>query len=234
MHSEFDRQDGTNTQVMEPKYDQFAMYRRGAGGRSNALQTPMNTRNKKVVNPETQRQYVPESSARKRYTADDMQDNSSSGSLWHGDGKDSFLFTSDLGKKIGDILVLNVMGKLKDEITAELKRAFPAPVIQNKEEETDEAKDKKAAAATAAKEPAAPKNPEDPLSNPAQVYDKISSVIIEEVNQDHILVSGRKFLLFRNKKHLIEVQALVNRKNVSLEDNINSNDVLESSVSVIR
>ena len=230
MHNEIDRQNGIAAPVTQPKYDQFALYRRGAP-RSNNLQTPLNTRNKKVINPTTRRNYAPEENVRRRYTAQDMQDSASTGSLWHGEGKDSFLFTSDLGKKIGDILVMNVMGKLKDEITAELKRAFPAPRMPAKKEEPkEEAKEK----ADVAKDPGQAKNPEDALSNPAQVYDKISSVIIEEVNQDHLLVSGRKFLLFRNKKHLIEIQALVNRKNISLDDQINSNDVLESSVAIVR
>ena len=68
----------------------------------------------------------------------------------------------------------------------------------------------------------------------SQVYDRISSVIIEEVNKDHLLVRGRKDVIFRKMKRYVEVQALINKRDISDEDAIESTKILESSVTILR
>jgi flagellar basal body L-ring protein FlgH len=229
MHREFDQGQETEAYT-EKKYDKFSVYRR-----SGKKQTPSsNSQLQANMAPNVRRDYKPVSNIKQRYTADDLVDKDNSASLWSGEGKDSYLFTTDQRKRSGDIIIINVMGKLKDEITAELKRAVPerkAPLAVPEKDKKDGKEDKSKKENTAAKPP---EDKEDPASNPSTVYDKISGVIVEEINDDHVLLSGRKSLLFRNKKHLIEVQALVNRKHISFEDMVKSDDILENNVNVLR
>ena len=58
--------------------------------------------------------------------------------------------------------------------------------------------------------------------------------MIEEISKDHLLIRGQKFLLFRNRKHLVEVQALVARKDIMDDDTVDSTQVLESTVTILR
>ena len=46
--------------------------------------------------------------------------------------------------------------------------------------------------------------------NPKKVFDKISSIVNKEIRSNHILLIGRKELIFENIKRLIEVSALIN------------------------
>ncbi len=48
------------------------------------------------------------------------------------------------------------------------------------------------------------------------------------------LIKGRKNVLFKNRKRMVEVQALVSRKDIGDNDVINSDAILESNVSVVR
>lgn len=220
-HKELDKD--TNSHVASPRpYNKFELYRRK--NKSNIL-TPLSTNSRKYLPPNVKRRYEPKENVRKRYKADDMKDNGSSGSLWSGDGKDSFLFTQDSRKRYGDIILINVFTKLKNDITAELKRAFPSIRKQGNKK-------------GGAKKPQAP-----PVKDAANTggsdsnktaHDKISSIIIEEINKDHLLLSGRKSILFNNRKHLIEVQALVARRDVTVDDEVDSNTIIEHSITVLK
>ena len=54
------------------------------------------------------------------------------------------------------------------------------------------------------------------------------------MSKDHVLVRGRKDVLFRNKKRFIEVQALVARNDIADDDSVKTNNVIESNVQIIR
>lgn len=219
MHSEFDRADGrvyAKEKVRKDTFDRFRQQRRS---------TRPSTSSRANVLPQVKRQYVSQQQTKRRYTANDLVDNSSNASLWSGSGNDNYLFTKNKWKRNGDIVLINVKSGLKRAITLELKRAFPAMPK----------KKKTAAAAPAANQPAqvpAANNEEE--NKDEKTYDKISSVIIEEISKDHLLVRGQKFLLYRNGKHLIEVQALVARKDILDDDTVDSNSFLESTVQVLR
>ena len=47
------------------------------------------------------------------------------GSLWSAKNSESFLFVTNNIKKKGDIVIVEVMSKMKDNIQDELKRTFP-------------------------------------------------------------------------------------------------------------
>lgn len=160
-----------------------------------------------------------------RTKAQDFKDGGSSGSLWV-DAPGGSLFTTDVNKSVGDIIIINVLDSLRGQISTELKRAFPEPAPPKKKEGETPA----AAAAAAPVAPAAPVA--DELD--AKVYDKISGVVAEEINRDYFLLRGKKEIIFRKEKRYIEVQALVSRKDILDNDSINSDRLVESRVLILR
>ncbi|MBI2521341.1 MAG: flagellar basal body L-ring protein FlgH [Bdellovibrio sp.] len=230
LHRQMDKGSGRNTGQISPRNDKFDVYRKRRNG-SNLVSTST----QKNIDPTVKRQYGPESEVKRRYTSDEIYDNGSDNSLWNGQGKDSFLFTQDSKKRQGDIILVNVMTRLKNDITAELKRVFPAPRMASAKKPKKKGKEKpgeeeKAEAETENK----PEEPNTAEKEDEAIHDKISTVVIEEINRDHVLLSGRKNILFRNRKHLVEVQALVPRRNISAEDFINSDDIIETNITVLR
>ena len=165
--------------------------------------------------------------ARGRTSAQDFVDDGSSGSLWV-NAPGGSLFTTEVTKNVGDIVIINVLDNLRNQISGELKRAFPEQVVKKK----DPAADPKAAAAAPAAPPAAGGEKTDELDT--KVYDKISGVVAEEINRDYFLLRGKKEVIFRKEKRFIEVQALVQRKDISDNDSISSDRLVESRVIILR
>lgn len=218
-----------STRGSEDDYDHFALYRKrqnpeldrrpiknpvtyslGAAGPSGQVKPPV------------KREYRPQ-----RYTADDFVDKSPDGSLWTTHGSSTSIYTNDVHKRAGDMIIINVLENLRNQISAELKRNFP----DKKKKKTAKSDDKKS------KQPAAPPTPA--ASTPDQdidmkVYDKISGAVMEEVSRDYILLRGRKQVIFKKEKRSIEVQALVSRKDILENDYVNSDKLLESKVFVLR
>jgi flagellar basal body L-ring protein FlgH len=230
MHKEFDRAEGAPPPAQR---DKFALYRQN---KMRQQRKPLiNSENNPYVVPSVKRDYQPQNAPRKRYKANDLADNAGDGSLWSGvEGRNNFLFTENREKSNGDIILIKVAGKLKNEITAELKRAFPAPV-KTKKKKGDEEKEEapgKAPASTTAQAPAGDDKQVDASGD--TIYDRISSVVVEEINKDHILIRGRKNVLYHNRKRVVEVQALVARRDVMDDDTVHSNRILESQVMVLR
>lgn len=226
MHKEFDRADGKPP--VRRKSDQFSKYRRQKVQQSYG-QTATTTASNPYVVPAVKRDYRPVSS---RVKANDLEDNRGDGSLWSGVGeRNNFLFTLNKEKKNGDIVLIKVEAKLRNDITNELKRAFPRTVKKvaattGTEEKQEGATEDQVSTAQAA--PATDENVED------KTYDRISSVVVEEISRDHILLRGRKNVLFHERKRTVEVQALVSRKDIGLDDAILSDKILESNVTVLR
>ncbi|MEK6623319.1 MAG: flagellar basal body L-ring protein FlgH [Bdellovibrionota bacterium] len=231
LHKQMDKGSGS-TSRLTPRDDKFDVYRKRRGSSNSNL---VSTSTQKNIDPAVKRQYGPENEVKRRYTSDEIYDSGTDNSLWNGQGRDSFLFTQDSKKRQGDIILVNVMTRLKNDITAELKRVFPAPPTSTIRK--PKKKEKGKGAEEEKPEPTAEAKPEE--ANPTEkqeeaVHDKISTVVIEEINKDHILLSGRKNILFRNRKHLVEVQALVSRRNISPDDYINSDEIIETNITVLR
>lgn len=176
------------------------------------------------IKPPVKREYRPQ-----RYQADDFVDNESSGSLWANQGSSSSLFTYQNDKRVGDMVIINVLENLRNQISAELKRTFPDRP-KKKTAKEGEAKPEEKTAPTVA---AAPTNASDSEMD-MKVYDKISGSVIEEVSQDYILLRGIKEVIFKQEKRSIEVQALVSRKDIMENDYVNSDKLLESRVFILR
>lgn len=208
------------------KNSNFDLYRQG--GRkfvTDKRRKRISSSNSRYAPPSTKRLYRPAEAVKKRYTAKDLTDNGNNASLWAQD--DNQLFQKLEQKRNGDIILIEVAGRLKNEITMELKRAFPDPAKRKKKKDAKKGASEEEKNETAAASPA-----EAPAGN--KVHDKISSVVIEEINNDHLLLRGRKHLLYKNRKRLIEIQALVSRKDISDDDSIVSDNILESTVNVLR
>lgn len=227
MHSEFDRADGLPADApRQSRNDQFNMYRQNQQARPTG--NGINSSTNPYVAPPTKRRYTNSTNVPKRYKANDLIDNKSSGSLWgaKAQSNDNYLFTSNDRKSNGDIILIKVEGKMKDEITAELKRAFPSPVNTPSVEGGED----KAAASG----PAPASKPSQSNEQAQVVYDRISSVVVEEINKDHLLLRGRKNVLYKNHKRVVEIQALISRRDIASDDTVLSDRIIENNISVIR
>jgi flagellar L-ring protein precursor FlgH len=217
--------------------DQFDQYRKNTKRRTSSVynkpgrdRQEVTTNTQKLVSPEVKRRYQDEKVALKRVTASDLTDNGNDGSLWSGSDPNSFLFATSKSKSSGDIIQINVLPKLRNEITMELKKAFPENPFEAKAKAA-ESTEKKPDGSPATPAPPVAAAPAEPESN---AQDKISGVVVEEINREHLLIKGRKNVLFKNRKRMVEVQALVSRKDISDDDSISSDSILESNVSVVR
>lgn len=229
MHRQIDREEG----MADPRNslnDPYSAYREQGFKRQGVDRRPIQNPNSlsqlnptNDVAPPVKRDYR----ARGRTSAQDFVDDGGSGSLWV-NAPGGSLFTTDVTKNVGDIVIINVLDNLRGQISSELKRAFPENAPKKKD--AAEGADPKAAAAAPAAPPAADKG--DELET--KVYDKISGVVAEEINRDYFLLRGKKEVVFRKEKRFIEVQALVQRKDISDNDSINSDRLVESRVIILR
>ena len=240
IYSDFEQQERANNDIDAPGADTFDQYRhpkRKTSTAYNKVDRTVTTGNSKVMAPEIKRQYKAEKDTVNRYTASDLTDNGNDGSLWAGTDPNAFLFSNSKNKASGDIIQINVLPRLKNEITMELKKAFPDNPFENKAAAAADAK------AADTKTPGAPA--EGKAADKKEVaaseaiggegaQDKISGVVVEEINREHLLIKGRKNVLYKNRKRMVEVQALVSRKDIADNDSINSDAILESNVSVVR
>lgn len=152
----------------------------------------------------------------KRYIADDFKDTGDSSSLWVGNGKENFFSSGGVRKEKGDLITINVYSKLKDKITSELDRIYPS---ENNSEKPAE------------------KQSETNQSKAQQednIQDKISVVVSKEVRENHLILTGRKQIIFKDNRHLIEIQALIHRKDIATDDTLNSNRIIQSTIKVLR
>ena len=219
IHRQIDNESGQRRRVQQNQ--QIAM-----GQDRRPIQNPVTLGATPTANtssnyyPENQRNY--NSRGVRRYRAEDLKDNDSDGSLWSGQNAESFLFVTNNMKKKGDIVIIDVYSKLKEKIQEELARNYP-------EAPKKAAKGKDGAAAE--EPPPAAENAQD---NPEKVYDKISTSVIEQVNQDYLLVRGRKEIMYKNFKRYFEIQAVISQKDINQNDIVPSKKVLEPKINVLR
>lgn len=230
LHRQMDA-DSSGQNANANDQDQFSMYRGQNNTQAVKPRTPVHnmvsTNNNQVMAPPVQREYLPENEVKRRFTASDLQDNSDGGSLWATPNNSSSLFANDEKKATGDILLINVQNRLKDEIAMTLKKFFPPNEPMPKKE-----------ADKAAAPPAVPGQAKDPNEAEAaaddKYHDKISSVIVEEINKEHVLLRGRKSVMFHNRKRLVEIQAMASRRDIKMDNSVDSDNILESSIQVLR
>jgi flagellar basal body L-ring protein FlgH len=240
MYRDLDRQERVASDAEEDNQaypDQFDQYRKNTKRRTSSVYNKpgrdrgeVSTNTQKTVNPEVKRQYQDERVALKRTTASDLTDTGNDGSLWGGGDANAFLFATSKSKSSGDIIQINVLTKLRNEITLELKRAFPENPYENSGKAPASVATPPTAAAPGAPAAAAATAAADTGAD----TDKISGVVVEEINREHLLIKGRKNVLFKNRKRMVEVQALVSRKDILDNDSVSSDAILESNVTVVR
>ena len=234
MHRQIDREEGRGQARRQGRdasvNDPYAAYREQGFKRTrNDARPVQNPHSLSQLNPTRD---VPPPVKRDyrnsgRTQARDFVDDGGSGSLWV-DAPGGSLFTTENNKRVGDIVIINVLDNLRGQISGELKRAFPAEPPKKKDAAKADSKEGKAPAAAA--EAAGEKS--DELDT--KVYDKISGVVAEEINKDYFLLRGKKEVIFRKEKRFIEVQALVARKDITDNDSISSDRLVESRVIILR
>lgn len=230
MHKEFAYEKNKKSS-RQNKGDPFDRFRDGSRKFKNpTTYTRPSTKEAQNISPLVKRQYSPDGS--RRHTTDDLTDLGNSGSLWSDMGQGNYLFSKNKRKRHGDIIIVKVLSKLKEQISLELKNSFPDRRKSKKGK--DGAKEAATADVTPPPPEAAPAQPTEADKSPGHVYDTISSTIVEEIKNDYVLIRGKKELLFKKRKHVIELQALVNRKDLADDDSVPSNKILESNISVIR
>lgn len=236
MHHQIDVENDRDSKFSSKNFDKFDIYRK-KGSRdilnqdsiNSSLNENENNVSSRIIKknlPSIKRQYG--QYKKQRYQADDLIDNSAEGSLWSGSGQENFLFAKNSYKNPGDIILVKVLDKLKKEISLELARAFPGEKRKDEKSEVkDEAKDK-------ANENANTTGTKEEGNSEIKVYDNISSVVIEELNKDHLIIRGRKDILFKSRKRIIELQALISRRDIGDDDSILSSNILETNILVLR
>ncbi|MGZ3788432.1 MAG: flagellar basal body L-ring protein FlgH [Bacteriovorax sp.] len=235
VYHDFEEQERANSEVDVPadNFDQYRHPKRRTSSVYNKVDRTVTTGNAKMVAPLVKRQYKAEKDAVKRYTASDLTDNGNDGSLWAGSDPNAFLFSNNKSKNSGDIVQINVLPRLKNEITLELKKAFPDNPYETRagaEVKSDETGKAPASEKAADKKETAAEN----SGSSDNGQDKISGVVVEEINREHLLIKGRKNVLFKNRKRMVEIQALVSRKDIGENDIINSDSIIETNISVVR
>lgn len=201
----------------------------GRGSDNRPIQNPVTlnglptANNQKNFRPGVRRNY---SQGTKRYKAEDLVDNNEDGSLWSGKNSESFLFVTNNLKRKGDIVIVEVMSNLKNKIQDELKRNFPDPPKKKTKKDGDGKEEEKKE-----ETPAPVSTAQD---DPNKIYDKISTRVIEQVNQDYLLIRGRKEIMFKEQKRYFEIQAVVSQKDISSEDSVSSIRILEPRINVLR
>jgi flagellar basal body L-ring protein FlgH len=141
-------------------------------------------------------------------------------SLWTGKGTDSYLFTNATERKVGDMITIDVYGKLRNEIASELKLDAKAKGLEESGEE--KAKEEKEPEAAVTSE------------NEDKASDQISAMIEEEISQTHLLLKGKKTVVYKGQKKLLEINALVAKKDIQPNDRVNSKNLMETTIQVIR
>lgn len=228
MHRQIDRQERGEKNRSQTPNDQFSNFKERDRFRPENDRRPIKNpvtyslggdHSGQQRLPPVKRDYRPQ-----RYQAKDFVDDDSSGSLFVDNGTSSSLFTHQIDKRSGDMVIINVLEDLRNQISSELNRTFPEkpkpPGKPGKEAEK------------ATQAPPAPSTPESDID--MKVYDKISGTVTEEISKDYILLRGRKDVIFKKEKKSIEIQALVSRKDIMENDYVNSDKLLESKVFILR
>ncbi len=227
LHKDIAKDDFKKQSYSKRKGDRFDFYRNPNGRkryvpRKGRRRKKISSGSSKNLRPQVKRLYKP--AQRKRYTAQDLEDNDNDGSLWSGDGQENFFFSKNKARNIGDLILIKVQKKLKKEMTQELSRAFPSKKKRKKKAA------KGAPPATPA--PATAKN--DSAGKSSKIYDQVSSIIVESINKNHVLLRGKKDVLYKKRKRILEIQALISRRDIGEDDSISSSKFIETNILVLR
>lgn len=149
-----------------------------------------------------------------------------SGSLWDEENDSSYYFIDNIQIKKGQIITISVNKELRNNITLELSRVF-------RPKNTDTTKDKAATTPKPA-EDSTGTNQDEKKEDDQQAFDQIPAVIVEIVGAKHIILKGRKEVLYHARKRLVEIQCLVKRDSVSPNNTIKSKDFIEFNIMVLR
>lgn len=174
---------------------------------------------------------------KRRMSTQDFIDNDDSGSLWTKYDDSSSFFTSSNFRKVGEIISINVMESLKNTISRELRKRYPAShIFKTVTNDGTSTEVTPSAAATVGKndDPTKKADEKEDTEVAEIIYDKISARIAEVVDDEHVMIKGRKEVYFRNQKRLIEVQALAKKVDIDSNSLIKSDSFVEAKVKILK
>jgi flagellar L-ring protein precursor FlgH len=187
-----------------------------------------------------------------RKTRNDFIDGGNGGSLWGTYDNTTSFFTNAMTIRETDIIVLEVLEDMKKTITRELRKAYPPHMggsILSAAHASNQSKIQRDAASTSAsasaKDPAAINPLTGPIAGGADkedadkevaeiVYDKISTRVVERISSDHVILKGKKEVIFRGKKRYIEIEAMAKAAEIEEGGKLKSDKIIESRVTVLK
>ncbi|MDH4467730.1 MAG: flagellar basal body L-ring protein FlgH [Bacteriovoracaceae bacterium] len=189
-----------------------------------------------------------------RKTRNDFTDQGNGGSLWSNYDNSTSFFTNATTIHEGDIVVLEVLEEFKKSITRELRKAYPPygpgnifTAAQTQSMQQDAANSTSSAAVKSNETTAGGVNPltgpiakeggakEDADKEVAEiVYDKISARVVEKISGDHVIIKGKKEVIFRNKKRYVEINAMAKATDIEDGGKIKSDKIIESRITVLK
>jgi len=183
------------------------------------------TRSHSSYRPSVKREY--REVENNRYKAEDFIDNESEGSLWTGKHSEGFIFTNHNVKNVGDIVIVQVEDDLNAKIDEEVERAFKRKRKLKKGK-------KPASIVKKDKEKPVKKEVKETDKNDPQLEDRMSTLIVQKINKDYILVRGIKEVMYKNIKRFVTVESIVPKRDIDHNDQIKSSQLLETSILVKR
>jgi flagellar L-ring protein precursor FlgH len=227
--------------------DKFSFYRNNLSLNQSEVNSA-NSRQVKKISPSTKRQYNSTAQVKSRKNPFNQNDENE-GSIWNDREKDNFLFSRNYLKKIGDIVQIKINEQLRNEITLELSRAFPdlkttksqknngennkdTKNVENKTEEKSSTDKEKNQNQSNSEQPGS--ETDSASTQSSQIADSISSLVVEEFGPEHILLRGKKEVLYKKRKRMIELEVLVSRSSVDETDSVTSDQSLEHNIIVYK
>ncbi len=178
----------------------------------------------KILLPSTKRLYTNRNTNHKktRVLADNFHSSDNQASLWTTPHATN-LYTAQSSITSGDIVIINVLGDLKSDIASELKRAFPVKIKKHANKSLNK------------EESASNKTSKEDSSDEGltKIHDRISSIVVDSISDSYITIRGKKELMYHNNKHSVEIQALVNKKDISSNNYIKSDSIIEKTIRVL-
>ena len=193
----------------------------------NTRRTPASTKGK--INLEKAENFYFKSKEQftkgKRKTIKDMYDNDSDGSLWTENRQKNYLFARNNTKREGDIVIINIGDKLRKKIAEEFERIFSKSMNREINGRGRGRGIRRGVASIAN---------QDKNILAIGKEEKISTIIADNISQDHFIIRGKKQIVHRGKNRMLVVDALISKNDIMNTDMIDSDKILDIKVTALR
>ena len=190
---------------------------------SNSSSRNNRTSRRKDFLPRTKMRYLKRnSSGLETKKVNDLRDNGNDGSLWKWRGQENYFFSRNNSKKNGDVVTIEIKKNLHNSILDEIHNHI-----------LKKSKGIRMKRYSLKREISSEKKPGN-SSKIDEVYSKIPSIIVKNKEDGYLVVQGEKFFFYKNKKNLVRVKALVRKSDIDPRDIVDSDNILNINISVLR